>query len=402
MSAPKNRDMIVLQNIPILPLQARNGFSGMYVHYPYCFQKCDYCDFYSEGIGKDASTNEHLLFDAYKKELLISKKNSLSLKTDKIDTIFMGGGTPSKASAKNWKDFILFLKNELDITDDAEITLEANPEDLSKEYIEELFDAGINRLNVGVQTRNESGLHFLGRHVDRKKYENLKDHFLGSKINRLGIDLMYGIPGISRKDFEQDLDYFLNIGLKHLSLYSLTLEKGTSYSRKVKDHILKPPEEELQREILESLPQKMSASGYIWYEVSNYCKPDEYSRHNLRYWMYEPYVGLGPGAHGFLDRMRYANPRNTEVYLKQVGKKKFEEATPKVEIALSLFRLFVPFLPHTFFDQHLTPKESEEMLKQIEKIAKKGFCDWDGTKFQWKSSALFLLDDLILELTESD
>jgi oxygen-independent coproporphyrinogen-3 oxidase len=394
--------MIPLSITTDSPLQARNGFMGIYVHYPYCHQKCDYCDFYSEGIGKDPSTNEGLLFDAYKKEFQFRKNNSKSLKECKVDTIFMGGGTPSKASPKHWKELIQFFKEEVDISDTVEISLEANPEDLTHAFIDELYDAGINRLNVGVQTRNEDGLHFLGRHTDSEKYASLSELFSNSKIKRLGIDLMYGIPNLPRSVFESDLDYFLKLNLDHMSLYSLTLEKGTSYSRKVKDHILKAPDEDLQRDILEYLPGKMAEHGYVWYEVSNYAKANAFSRHNLRYWMFESYIGLGPGAHGFLDQARYGNPRNSETYLKNPHKAKLEEASPKTELALSLFRIFLPIEPKSFFDLHLIPTESEQMTMQIEKIHKKGFCDWNGKTFQWKPSALLMLDDLIFELISGD
>lgn len=385
-----------------LPLQARNGYLGIYVHYPYCYQKCDYCDFYSEGIGKNSSSNEVQLFDTYKQEFRARQSSSLTMKTHTVDTIFLGGGTPSKASAKNWKDLIQFFRNEIHVSSDAEISLEANPEDLSEEYIEELFEAGINRLNVGVQTRSEVGLQFLGRHVDKQKYENLSSLLSHSKIKRLGIDLMYGIPDLTRQVFDSDLDFFLGMDLQHMSLYSLTLEKGTAYSRQVKDRKRKAPDEEIQREILEYLPTKLAEHGFIWYEVSNYCKPKEYSRHNLRYWMYESYLGLGPGAHGFLDQWRYGNPRNSETYLNHPTRAKSEKASPKEEIALSLFRLFIPFEPLTFFDLHLSGIETAQILMQMDKIEKKGFCQWNGKIFQWNSSALFELDDLILELTETD
>lgn len=386
------------QTILSKPLQARNGWMGIYVHYPYCYQKCDYCDFYSEGIGASPSSNESLLFDTYKKEFLHRRNESNQLQSNKVDTIFFGGGTPSKASPKHWKTLIEWFKNEIDIDANAEISLEANPEDLSSEMLDALYDAGINRLNVGVQTQNETGLQFLGRYVDREKYSKLKEIFYHSPIGRLGIDLMYGIPSLTKADFEKDLDYFLSFGLSHLSLYSLTMEKGTSYSRKVKDKLLPPPDEEIQREILESLPQKMKENGYVWYEVSNYCKPDQFSRHNLRYWMNEPYIGLGPGAHGFLDGFRYGNARNTGSYLKSPTSARKEQSTPLTEIAISLFRLFVPIDLDSFFQLYLTKNDWEPMVRKIESFQNLGLCDWDGKRFQWKSSALLQLDDLIFQL----
>jgi len=383
-------------------LQARNGKIGIYVHYPYCYQKCDYCDFYSEGIGKDPSTNEGLLFETFRKEFLERKKNSPSISNLEVDTIFFGGGTPSKASSQNWKELLSFFRDEVKVSTRVEISLEANPEDLSAELLDDLASAGINRLNVGVQTRNEKGLAFLGRHIDTAKYNSLSELFKNSPIPRLGIDLMYGIPNLTKTDFEADLDFFLSLNLEHLSLYSLTLEKGTAYSRKVTENLLPPPNEEIQREILEFLPQKMESHGYIWYEVSNYAKPGQFSRHNLRYWMYEPYIGIGPGAHGFLDDYRYGNARNASSYLKRPNAAKQELASPKEELILSLFRLFLPFAPISFFQKYLNNQDQTAILRQIEVLKGKSLCLWDGYTFQWNESALLMLDDLILTLATAD
>lgn len=370
---------------------------GIYIHYPFCYQKCDYCDFYSEGIGPGKSDIEQELFDTYKKEFFLRLENSADLRDRKIDTIFMGGGTPSKASAENWNNLLSFFKKELNVTEDVEISLEANPEDLSSEFLIGLKQAGINRLNVGVQTRNHKDLHFLGRHYEKDKYEKIGEILSQSPIERVGIDLMYGMPDSNEDDFWKDLEYFTNLQLKHISLYSLTLEKGTAYSRNVKDKKTKAPNEEMQREILELLPRKMQDLGYIWYEVSNYCKENEFSRHNLKYWTYEPYLGLGPGAHGFLDNKRYGNPRNSSAYLKKPGAAVSEPVSPREEIALSLFRLFLPISLPSYLDAFLQ-KDKEQILKIISRFKERDLCEWDGNTFQWKQNALFLLDDLILEL----
>ncbi|WP_411822075.1 radical SAM family heme chaperone HemW [Leptospira sp. 'Mane'] len=383
-------------------LQARKGFTGIYVHYPFCYQKCDYCDFFSEGIGEGKSNVEDLLFESYKKEFSLKKANSPELKTTKIDTVFMGGGTPSKALPENWFRLLKFFREELDFSSDPEISIEANPEDLSLDFIQSLKEAGFNRLNIGVQTRSKEGLKFLGRHYDAEKYENLKYLLQNSNIERTGIDLMYGLPHSRKEDFLDDLNYFLDLQLSHVSLYSLTLEKGTSYSRNVKDKKASPPNEEMQREILELLPSLMQNRGYTWYEVSNYCKDRSFSRHNLRYWTYESYLGLGPGAHGFLDQARYGNPRNTAAYLKHPGKPATEEtSSPREELALSLFRLFLPIHIPSFLEAHIPEEIAKKMIFSLDGFAAKGYCDWDGSRFQWKESALLVLDDLITELAIS-
>ncbi|TGN11722.1 radical SAM family heme chaperone HemW [Leptospira ilyithenensis] len=384
-------------------LQARKGFTGIYVHYPFCYQKCDYCDFFSEGIGEGRSNVEDLLFDSYKKEFLLKKANSQELKTAKVDTVFMGGGTPSKASPENWFRLLKFFREESDFSSDPEISIEANPEDLSLDFIQSLKEAGFNRLNIGVQTRNPRDLKFLGRYYDENKYQNLKYILQNSPIERIGIDLMYGLPDSKKEDFLEDLDYFLNFQLNHISLYSLTLEKGTSYSRNVKEKKAKPPNEEMQREILELLPSLMQKRGYTWYEVSNYCKEELFSRHNLRYWTYESYLGLGPGAHGFLDGSRYGNPRNTGTYLKHPGKPSTEEtSSPREELALSLFRLFLPIHIPSFLEAYIPRKTAKKMISSLDGFAAKGYCNWDGSRFQWESTALLILDDLITELAISE
>ncbi|TGL10974.1 radical SAM family heme chaperone HemW [Leptospira levettii] len=380
--------------------QVRNSFLGIYVHFPYCFKKCDYCDFYSEGIGSGPANDEMSLFSSYQKEVLERISHFPNLKNKTIDTVFFGGGTPSKATTKHWENFLHFLRSEFEFAKETEISIEVNPEDLSPNLLDEYAKIGINRVNVGVQTRNPIGLEFLGRHYDKEKYDSLLCTLTSSPIKRVGIDLMYGIPGLQESDFFSDLAYFLEAGLPHLSLYSLTLEKGTQYSRDVKDRKKSEPEEKIQSEILLTLPELMEKNGYRWYEVSNYAKPGFESKHNLKYWTYEPYLGIGPGAHGFIEGSRYGNPRNAMTYQKKPPKNQYEEATPNTELALTLFRLFSPFQYLEFFQTYLELPTQTKYIETIHKWEKQGLCSIVSGVFQWKKEALLLLDDLILEITE--
>ncbi|GBF49712.1 putative coproporphyrinogen dehydrogenase [Leptospira ryugenii] len=389
---------MTLSNMTAIPLRANKGKLGIYVHFPFCYQKCDYCDFYSEGIGKENSPLEKQLFNAYKLEFLERKKLGKECTSFEVDSIFFGGGTPSKAEPSLWRDLLQFLQNELNISKGVEITLEANPEDLSLEAMGEWQAAGINRLNIGVQTRAKAGLTYLGRYVDEKKYQALDSLCKNSPIPRLGVDLMYGIPGQSFQDFLEDLDSFLSLPLAHFSMYSLTVEKGTAYSRQVNEKRKESPNEELQYQVLEYLPERMKTEGFEWYEVSNYARNGAFSRHNLRYWMYEPYLGLGPGAHGFIDQNRYGNPRNTGKYLKDPMSAKSEPASPAIELALTLFRIFLPMDLLSFTSMHLNEREQESYLRTILDWQSKGLCLWNGRIFHWKESAIFKLDDLILQL----
>ncbi|MCZ8343235.1 MAG: radical SAM family heme chaperone HemW [Leptospira sp.] len=384
------------RNLP--PWQVRNNHFGIYIHYPYCFQKCDYCDFYSEGIGKDPAKNEQELFDGFIREIIDKKQISNDLNNRTCDTVFFGGGTPSKASVHSFERILKTIRNEFRLESEVEISIEVNPEDLDSKLLLDYASIGINRVNIGVQTTKEEGLNFLGRHYDKVKYKSLPEVLNNSPIQRVGIDLMYGIPGVSIEDFYFDLNTFLSIKLPHLSLYSLTLEKGTQYSRNVKDLKKTPPKEEEQIKILEELPNYLKSFGYEWYEVSNYCLPGFESQHNLKYWTYEPYLGIGPGAHGFLDGKRYGNPRNTNLYIRDPIKVKWENADPNSELALTLFRLFSPFLYMDFLESYVSPKNREEYLNKIYSWEKRGLCQIKNSVFQWKNKALLTLDDLILEL----
>lgn len=379
--------------------QVRNSFLGIYVHFPYCFKKCDYCDFYSEGIGSGPANDELSLFQTYQKEVLNRISHFPNIRNKTIDTVFFGGGTPSKATTKLWENFLHFLRSEFEFTKDTEISIEVNPEDLSPHLLDTYAKIGINRVNVGVQTRNPIGLEYLGRHYDKEKYDSLLDTLIHSPIKRVGIDLMYGIPGLNESDFFNDLAYFLDAGLPHLSLYSLTLEKGTQYSRDVKDHKKREPEERIQSEILLTLPELMEKKGYLWYEVSNYAKPGFESKHNLKYWTFEPYLGIGPGAHGMIEGHRYGNPRNANLYQKKPQTKKYEEVTPSSELALTLFRLFSPFRYLEFIQTYLDVPSQTHYIQTIHSWEKRGLCSLSDGVFQWKKEALLLLDDLILEIT---
>lgn len=323
--------------------QVRNSYLGVYVHFPYCFKKCDYCDFYSEGIGPSPANDEKSLFQSYQKEILERTKHFPEIKNRTIDTVFFGGGTPSKASSESWKELLGFLRSEFAFAEDTEISIEVNPEDLSEKLLEEYHSLGINRVNVGVQTFEPKGLEFLGRHYDRERYDSLVNVLTHSPIKRVGIDLMYGIPEVSQDSFYRDLNLFLQAGLPHLSLYSLTLEKGTQYSRDVTDHKKKEPEENIQSDILTNLPVLLKKHGYLWYEVSNYAKPGFESKHNLKYWTYEPYLGIGPGAHGMIEGHRYGNPRNSSLYQKNKQTQSMNRQIHLQNLALHCFDCFPLF-----------------------------------------------------------
>lgn len=380
---------------PEFPIR-KTGTSGIYVHYPFCVHKCSYCDFYSEGIGLDPSPSEKDLFEQYKRELRLRIRDS-SIRSDRFDTVFFGGGTPSKASPERYSDLLLFFGQNLDLAKDSEISLECNPEDLSPEYLSGLYDAGINRVHVGIQSFLPKNLKFLDRYYDPETYPRILESLSTSPIRNFGADLIFGLPGQTEKEFYEDAESVLKAGVSHISIYALTVEKGTEYSRRVSSGVSLPPSEEMQEQVLKDLPTFLDSKGFTQYEVSNYSKPGMYSRHNMKYWTYEYYLGLGPGAHGFIPQGRYSNPRNTATYLKKSAAEKYEAPDPFDEFVLSLFRVFLPVDLNSFSE--IIGDKKKVLWEKLERKAQEGKCEFRNGIFQWKKDSVLFLDSEILDLS---
>lgn len=375
----------------------KTGFPGIYVHYPYCIQKCEYCDFYSLGNGKNPIPDERTLFQRYQEEISQRISENPTVSNLEFDTIFFGGGTPSRADITQIANLIDFLKKNIKISEYSEITMECNPEDITSDFLKSIAQAGINRISVGIQSFHPERLQFLGRYYDPNRYENVLETVKNSEISNFSADLIYGIPGQSIEEILKDVLRVLKAGGKHISLYALTVEKGTPYSRKVMDKITPGPEEEIQEEVLKLLPNLLSQYELFQYEVSNYSKPGFSSGHNLKYWTMEYYLGIGPGAHGFLPTGRYSNPRNAETYKTKNPSKEYIKPDLYEELVLSLFRLFQPISMESFYE--LIPEKKQILDRQLKRMEESGLCEFSNGIFQWKPEAVLFLDSKILELT---
>ncbi|UOG61715.1 radical SAM family heme chaperone HemW [Leptospira noguchii] len=373
------------------------GRPGVYIHYPYCIQKCEYCDFYSVGNGKNQIPDETGLFQRYKEEIITRISDNPFFSDLEFDTIFFGGGTPSRAEVSKISDLIIFLRNNINFSEYSEITIECNPEDITPDFLKSIEQAGINRISVGIQSFDPEKLQFLGRYYDPDRYEKVLETVKNSGISNFSADLIYGIPGQSIQEILRDIQKVLSVGGKHISLYALTVEKGTEYSRKVMDKISLGPEEEIQEKILKLLPDLLSPYELFQYEVSNFSKPGFFSRHNLKYWTMEYYLGIGPGAHGFLPSGRYSNPKNVDTYKRKYFSKEYTKPDFYEELVLSLFRLFQPISMKSFYE--LIPDQSHILDLRLKKFQESGFCEFSNGIFQWKPEAVLFLDSKILELT---
>ena len=286
--------------------------AGIYIHIPFCKQACNYCDFhFSTSMKMKASFVEALL-----REIELRKGD---LGKVILSSIYIGGGTPSLLSTSEIKSIFEKLYQCYDIAADAEITLEANPDDLTFDKIEELKQTPINRLSIGVQSFRDEDLKFMNRahSVD----EALKSIQMCQQagFNNLSIDLIYGTPGMSNEAWRSNLSTCFNLNIPHVSSYALTVEENTVLHHMIAKLKTDPLSEKQSAEQFEILMQEMQDHGYEQYEISNFCKPNSYSRHNSAYWKKDNYLGLGPSAHSFIGNKRLWNISNNVKYIKSLA-----------------------------------------------------------------------------------
>ena len=278
---------------------------GLYIHWPYCLSKCPYCDFASSVAKK---IDEDILLKGYLRDLIVFKEKFHI--QNEISSIFFGGGTPSLMSEKLFDSLINEISKNFNLSQKAEISLEANPDAITKEKMKNFAHIGLNRLSLGVQSLNEKDLLFLGRKHSLKtalqRIDEAKNIF-----NRINIDLIYARPKQSLKSWEKELTAALSLGLKHYSLYQLTLEEGTVF---YKNNI--PQISETQAIRLYLLTQEIMQNANLpAYEISNHASKNEECKHNLIYWMGNDYIGIGPAAHGRIGLTATQNYKNIQNWL---------------------------------------------------------------------------------------
>ncbi len=282
--------------------------TGVYIHIPLCFAKCDYCAFYSEPVGQGAGAVRRALVDGLLREMdaRLDGKERVG-----ADTVYFGGGTPSLLEPDQVDRILGVLRERLDIAAGAEITLEMNPRDLSAERLEAYRDAGVNRAVLGVQTLSERLHRIIGRSCPPCTGREL-DIFFGVPGITHCADLIAGIPSQRDDELIHDIDTIAGYGAAHLSVYLLTIEHGTPLWRRMS---MDDKAESLQKRHFEAARARLRGLGYDHYEISNYARTGFESRHNMKYWRFEPYYGFGPGAHSFVDGERYFNPMTLSGYI---------------------------------------------------------------------------------------
>lgn len=285
--------------------------AGVYIHIPFCLSKCAYCAFYSIATQRD---KEAFLL-AIKREMA-ARKNYLN---EKIETLYFGGGTPSLLSPDEIEGLIADIKQNFTVAADAEITLEANPDTLSQDYLKALRETGVNRLSIGIQRFFDDELRYLRRRHDSKHARACIDWAYNAGFDNISIDLIYGLPVGGVEQWNRNLDLFFKTGAPHLSAYALTLEPKTLLYRQVELGKSPPPTEESAVQDYERLVRQTTEKGLFHYEISNFALPQKYAQHNLNYWNRTHYLGLGPSAHSYDGLSRQWNVSDLRQYIRLAG-----------------------------------------------------------------------------------
>jgi oxygen-independent coproporphyrinogen-3 oxidase len=285
--------------------------AGLYLHIPFCAQACHYCDFHFSTSLQYRSR----LIEAMVMEVGLRKDY---LKGEPIDTIYFGGGTPSLLTIQELKSLMNCLYANHVVSERPEVTLEANPDDLDREKLSGLRRLGINRLSIGIQSFDDDVLRFLNRAHDSSQALTAIDLARQTGFENISIDLIYAIPGQSQEQWRKNLSRALALAPEHLSTYSLTIEEKTAFGRWQKQGKIKSTGEELAAEEFELLMDMTRQAGYEHYEISNFCKPGYYSRHNSSYWKQKNYLGIGPSAHSYNGLSRQMNISHNARYEREI------------------------------------------------------------------------------------
>lgn len=283
---------------------------GIYIHVPFCQKRCLYCDFYSTTYGLEW---KRLYVSALRREML-SRRSEID--SSRVPSLYIGGGTPSQLPASLLMEMFQAIAESFTFAEDAEITIEVNPDDVTPRLIEALHQTPVNRISMGVQTFSDKLLRFLNRrHTSAQALQAVR-LFREANYNNISLDLIYGLPGQTFSEWKKDVDMVVNLGVPHLSAYALSYEEGTALNKMLEEgHVVETPDE-LSWQMYDYLMDKTADAGMEHYEISNFAIPAKQAQHNSSYWNGSPYLGLGPGAHSYDgENIRRSNNTSLKEYV---------------------------------------------------------------------------------------
>ncbi len=280
--------------------------TGIYIHIPFCISKCPYCDFYSFN-GDEKQKDSYL-------DAVLSSLERYKGRITEIDTVYIGGGTPSVFGGERLSRIIEYIRECFTLVN-PEITVECNPSSVDAELMKALAGSGVNRISMGMQSAVDSERKALGRHSDKKQVEKALSIVRESGISNISLDIMLGIPGQTLESLDESLDFLLASGVTHISAYMLKVEADTPFWEMGDSLIL--PDEDTVCQLYLHTSERLTEQGYCHYEISNFAKKGFESRHNTKYWKLEPYVGIGPTAYSFFEGQRFFTPRCFDDFLEE-------------------------------------------------------------------------------------
>ena len=299
--------------------------SGIYIHIPFCKQACHYCDFH---FSTSMKKKEEMVL-AIAKEIQMRKSE---FENEDVETIYFGGGTPSVLTSEEINFLIAAVYSNYSVIENPEITLEANPDDLSSERIIELSKSKINRLSIGIQSFFEDDLQLMNRAHNsaeaKKCLEEATKYF-----DNISLDLIYGIPRMSNEKWKQNIETALSFGIPHISSYALTVEPKTALNKLIQTGKITAPKDEVAQEHFAILVETLEANDFIHYELSNFGKENYFSKNNSAYWLGKKYIGIGPSAHSYDGVSRSWNVSNNSLYIKSIQENKLPNETEILSIA---------------------------------------------------------------------
>ena len=286
--------------------------SGIYIHIPFCKKACHYCDFHFSTSFK----HKDQMINSLKHEILIRNRE---LKDEKIESIYFGGGTPSVLNIREINSLIETVYDNYLVNDSVEITLEANPDDLTDEKILELFNSRVNRLSIGVQSFFEKDLKLMNRsHTSNQAMNCIKSAV--KYFDNISVDLIYGIPGLDNSRWKENIEILISHNISHISAYALTVEPKTALKKYIDNGIIAPIDDSQSQEQFHILLDVLEDHNYENYELSNFAKNNLYSVNNSAYWTRKKYIGIGPSAHSFNGNDRFWNIKNNLKYIESINK----------------------------------------------------------------------------------
>ena len=371
--------------------------AGIYIHIPFCKQACHYCNFhFSTSL---VAKNDFIA--ALLKEIVLQAGY---LQGEQVDTVYFGGGTPSLLSEAELLDILYTLRRYFTIRDDAEVTLEANPDDLSADALSALKSARINRLSIGVQSFFEEDLRWMNRAHNSSQSITCIEEAQKVGFSNISIDLIYGTPGLTDEKWYDNVQRAINFNIPHLSCYALTVEPKTALDHFIKTGKYTDVDAEQQARQFLLLMDWMEAADYEHYEISNFARPGRRSKHNTSYWKGKKYLGLGPSAHSFNGVSRQWNIANNALYIQslQQGQVPFEieTLTPTQQLneyIMTSLRTIEGLNIH-YVTFHFGQDISDTIMRSAEKYKDAGNMHWDGERLRLTRAGKLLADGIAADL----